>query len=449
MPTNLGFRHIALLTLMSCVWQSCGPGVRLGLHFPSESVTVAPVSQPRVAFQSKAALDGSTSAIPAADNIWLVRADGSERTALTRNTLSNLTSYYPSFSPDGAKIVFASRTALNGSWDGTATGSLNIWSMNADGSNRTALTQNTASSLNSYSPVFSPDGKKIAFYSTTALDGSWDGAAAGSFNIWVMNADGSGRTALTRNTATSLSSYYPSFSPDSAKIAFGSFTALDGGWDGLNGGASGSASGSSNIWVMNVDGSGRTPLTQNTSTSLGSYSPGFSPDGTKIVFHSFTSLDGGTNGSATGSSNIWIMNTDGSGRTALTQNANASLSSSYPRFIPTGTIIFQSRTALDGAWNGTAANDNIWIMSGDGASRIALTQAKASGAPSSLPVASSDGALVVFRSYLALDGSANSAPTYCVNTWAMKADGTAKTALTKFNDFSLEGVNGPPSVAIP
>ena len=59
--------------------------------------------------------------------------------------------------------------------------------MNADGSNQTRLTNNTAFDDG---PSFSRDGSKIAFASTRD----------GNYEIYVMNADGSNQTRLTNNT---------------------------------------------------------------------------------------------------------------------------------------------------------------------------------------------------------------------------------------------------------
>ena len=76
--------------------------------------------------------------------------------------------------------------------------------MNADGSNQTRLTNNTA---DDYFPSFSGDGSKIAFVSDRD----------GGDEIYVMNADGSNQTRLTNNTADDFN---PSFSGDGSKIAF-------------------------------------------------------------------------------------------------------------------------------------------------------------------------------------------------------------------------------------
>jgi len=99
-------------------------------------------------------------------------------------------------------------------------------------------------------PSWSPDGEKIAFHSDRG----------GYYEIYVMNADGSGQTRLTDNTAWD---YTPSWSPDGEKIAF----------------ASGQVS-NFDIYVMNADGSGQTRLTNNLAWD---YNPSWSLDGEKFA----------------------------------------------------------------------------------------------------------------------------------------------------------------------
>jgi TolB protein len=72
--------------------------------------------------------------------------------------------------------------------------------MNADGSDLTNLTNNSAWD---FEPAWSPDGAKIAFTSDRDGDDNWE--------IYVMNADGSNQTNLTNNSAWDFG---PAWSPE-------------------------------------------------------------------------------------------------------------------------------------------------------------------------------------------------------------------------------------------
>src|SRR5262249_54990135 len=129
----------------------------------------------------------------------------------------------PMWSPDGTKLAYGSTRALDGSNVAAANG--NIWVANADGSVAAPLTTYTAPSMGAGIPIWSPDGRKRAFKSSNALDGS--NTAGVAFNVWVMNADGSSRTPLTRYTSANTSSS-PAWSPDGTKLVFASDRALNG-----------------------------------------------------------------------------------------------------------------------------------------------------------------------------------------------------------------------------
>jgi WD40 repeat protein len=83
----------------------------------------------------------------------------------------------PDWSPHGTKLVFSKSTGTGG----------DIYVIDRDGSNLTQLTTDT---LSESDPTWSPDGTKIAF---VRYDGDYD--------IWVMNADGTGETQLTDTPA--------------------------------------------------------------------------------------------------------------------------------------------------------------------------------------------------------------------------------------------------------
>ncbi len=321
----------------------------------------------KIAFESFRALDGSSISIPAA-NIWVMNADGSNPTPLTRLTLDAISSLHSAWSPDGTKIAYDSTRALDGR--NLALGNVNIWVMNADGSNSIPLTTLRASLASSVSPAWSPDGARIAFTSSRALSGI--DAALLTRNVWVMNSDGSGAQPLTKLTVAASSA--PAWSPDGTKIAYISARALD----GTNN------AGSPNLWVMNADGSGSRPLTALTSTyNMSTETPSWSPDGSRIVFASSRATDGSDNGSAV--QNIWVVNADGTGARALTSLIS---SSSYqPRWSSGGsTILFCSSRALDGSDTPNANSTlNIWMMNSDGTGVKPLTRTTASGADSAGP----------------------------------------------------------------
>ncbi len=166
----------------------------------------------------------------------------------------------PSWTPDGAKITFASDQT--GDWE--------IFIMNSDGSGVTQLTSNTSIDV---APAISPDGTKIAFVSNRD----------GDFEIFVMNINGTSVTQLTSNTnddgaqgpdlfGLSFGISTPSWSPDGTQIAFTSDS--DGpDWD---------------IFIMDADG---TNVIQLTSSSESDYDPYWLPGGTEVAFVS--DRDGG------------------------------------------------------------------------------------------------------------------------------------------------------------
>jgi Tol biopolymer transport system component len=143
--------------------------------------------------------------------VWVMNSDASDQHQLTetskgltaRNHQTITWSRYPSYSPDGRKIVYASTTS----------GNSQIWVMDADGRNKTQLTFPTyVSAPDANAPSWSPDGRKIVF---------WAGYATKYGEVWVMNADGTGRVQLSHEPNT-VNSDNPIWSPDGTSIIFGS-----------------------------------------------------------------------------------------------------------------------------------------------------------------------------------------------------------------------------------
>jgi Tol biopolymer transport system component len=132
----------------------------------------------------------------------------------------------PWFSPDGTKIVWRAwyprtegektqwRDAMEK--DYIIAVPLDIWVMDSDGSNKRRLTNNGAVN---WAPSWHPDGKRIVF-SSNKDDWREDLKAYGhNFELYIMNADGGDMERLTFNNTFDS---FPMFSPDGRKLAFAS-----------------------------------------------------------------------------------------------------------------------------------------------------------------------------------------------------------------------------------
>ena len=126
----------------------------------------------------------------------------------------------PFFSADGSKIVFRGREIPDGQeyedykrlldqglWRPT---SLEIFVMDADGSN---LTQVTDLGGASFGPFFHPDGDRIIFSS------NWHNPEGRNFDLFMVNIDG---TEVEQITFNETFDGFPMFSPDGSQLVFAS-----------------------------------------------------------------------------------------------------------------------------------------------------------------------------------------------------------------------------------
>jgi Tol biopolymer transport system component len=185
---------------------------------------------------------------------------------------------HAAFPGQNGKIVFQSDSS--GSWQ--------LYTIDADGSNLTQVTQMPPTEDDLWVPSFSPDGKQIAF--CYGSGSSFDTLVS---EIYVINADGTGLKQLTNDGVFACS---PRWSPDGEQLIFSETFA---------------PTGQAVIMAMRSDGTGeRTILTTGEFRFWNSFGPAtFTPNGKKIVFES---QFGGLVSAA------WIMNSDGTHKRRLT-----------------------------------------------------------------------------------------------------------------------------------
>jgi Tol biopolymer transport system component len=200
---------------------------------------------------------------PDIDRIVKSGADGSAPTVISAPcTGTCLGDDDPVYSPDGTKIAFVRAYGpILASGDASDAG---IFTMNADGSDLTQLTQTSVpTSSEDRSPQWSPDGTKIAFVrlNTTAQPSNVTA-------IMVMNADGSN---VQQITPFRISAAHPHWSPDGKQLLFRNH---EYGVQGQSG----------NLVTMRADGSHRVQLTHYSGGYQQGVPDAWSPDGTQILF---------------------------------------------------------------------------------------------------------------------------------------------------------------------
>jgi Tol biopolymer transport system component len=169
-----------------------------------------------------------------ADRIYTMNPDGTGRTQLSDEGADSR----PAWSPDGTRLAFVHAAVVPDPSGGVATlfagRDSEITLVNADGMGLTNLTGNPATDTDA---AWSPDGSMIAF-SSDRSDGNRETCDFCDFDIYVMNADGSGVRQLTSGPDQDVS---PTWSPDGSKIAFVRMNGQEGGVE---------------TEIVNVDGSG-------------------------------------------------------------------------------------------------------------------------------------------------------------------------------------------------
>jgi Tol biopolymer transport system component len=204
---------------------------------------------------------------------------------------------------------------------------------------------------------------------------AFSGFDGSDYEIFVVNPDGSGLTPLTNNPTAT--DVAPSWSGDGERIAFVR-----------------NATGNAEIAVMDHNGQNQVELTSDVNDDV---DPTFSPDGQKIAFVRPVGLD----------QQIWVMDANGQNQVQLT---NFSDDSSRPQFSPDGQRIVFERT-LGGF-------DQIFVMDANGQNQTQLTSVPMTDSfqPNWFP----DGNRIAFTRSSASDDE----------IFSMNADGSNQTAIT-------------------
>ena len=246
--------------------------------------------------------------------------DGTGQTRLTAHTAIDV---WPSFSPDGAKLVFQSDR------DNLEFSRGDIYVMDADGGNVRRLT--TSPSFDE-SPSWSPDGQRIAFLSTR------DDAQDNARQVYVMNADGGNQTRLTSGPSVQGR---PAWSPDGTKIAFSAPSGRE-------------LSDANDIYTVAPAGGEVTRVVSATRSNDRFTQPAWSPDGAKLAL-TLTSL-------AANDTDVYVVNADGTGLKDLTNRGGFD---GAPAWAPEGAALAFSSTR--------EGNAEIYWMYPDGTGQTQLT----------------------------------------------------------------------------
>ena len=250
---------------------------------PVSTPTPKPTAVPQASLSSYRVVysnfDGGDESDEYKYSVWMMRGDGQQAGELLRPGIE------PSFSANGRRIAYY--RPFNG-----------IWIYDLDTKASTHIVGSNYAEFGG----FSPDGQRLVFHEWV---GNWWSA---DVNLYIVNADGSGRTQLPQGIR-------PAWSPKGGLITF----------DSCRGTSCG-------IYVVQPDGQGFRQV-----TSDGGGKASWAPGGKRIVY----SADGG------GDPEIWIVNVDGSGRKQLTDNMG---NDTLPVFSPDGKYIYFLSDQNGTAW---------------------------------------------------------------------------------------------------
>jgi Tol biopolymer transport system component len=330
-------------------------------------------------------------------NIYVMNSDGSNVQAVLPIVLggTDVRVYDPAWSPDGTKLVYVS------SFMGEQSG---LFVVNADGSGEPAFIGNGSEAAD---PAWSPDGTRIAFVGREAYFNLEEGIR---FYLFVMNADGSGKTRVATDPLTFASFPYPpdasgpSWSPDSTRLAFVS-----------------TRDGNPEIYTVSATGGAVRRLTNNPAADT---LPTWLAGGDRIAFTS----------TRDGRRDVYVMYADGTLVFRLTGGAGNSFDADGQPLAPAApSSISASRLAFLRANPANPNDADIYTSNPDGSNELNVTN---SPQKELAPAWSPDGKKIAYIRW----------PERAL--YVMNSDGTNVRMLTPVSDVAVKPAWSPDSSRI-
>jgi serine/threonine protein kinase len=297
------FLKLSWVEAIAPLWvKYISPSALFSTAFPTQVNTATPVHSP-------------SSTVIAASTLTLTATPWATKTAAVTSIVGTVieTTTPPATATMIASVTPLPTTMALGSGGGliafasNRTGTVQIWSMNMDGSNLTQLTNLTDGACQ---PAWSPDGQQLAFISPCR--GRHDVYAGSS--IYIMDSDGSEVHPLAV-PPDPAGDFDPTWSPDGQRIAFTSLR-----------------TGVQRIYVYNLTTSSLSQITKGTNVEDGQ--PAWSPTGTQLAFVRTSVL-----------SQIWVVTDDG--QTQQQFSLSGAVNDFYPVWSPDGQSIYYCQTSPD------------------------------------------------------------------------------------------------------
>jgi Tol biopolymer transport system component len=293
-------------------------GATIALQRGDTEVPVTPPSQNgRIVFSREQARHGG---------LFTMNADGTDVRDLSVKSGGCM-----SWAPDGSKILIG---VTNPSTNET----VELATINPDGTGYTELDANTSAYLNLGCGAFSPDGTRIVLGGSTERDteATYHPEVNGIYS--VRASDGGDLVRLTHRGGT-----HPNYSPDGAQVVFEGVQGLQGACGGFNAPSPGTSCppGSrpegyvdGSVFVVNADGTDLHRIASHMAALH--FPPSWSPDGRWILL-------------PTAENAVYVVHPDGTGLRRITLETVPRLRQAiYPSWSPDGTrFVFVGWTGSD------------------------------------------------------------------------------------------------------